>query len=156
MKTIIAIDPGESGGIAIASRNGVRAVPMPATQGDLVELLKSVRDGSKQGECIALVEEQTGCAGIKVSAPAMFKFGRNYGFVLGALQMDGWRIETVRPQTWMKALGLGTRNGMTKSQWKNKLKAKAQQLFPKMKVTLSTADALLLLECGMRRLCKTK
>jgi NAD(P)-dependent dehydrogenase (short-subunit alcohol dehydrogenase family) len=37
---------------------------------------------------------------------------------------------------------------LTKTAWKNKLKARAQQLYPHLKVTLGTADALLLPETG--------
>ena len=36
--------------------------------------------------------------------------------------------------------------GETPTQWKNKLKAEAQRLFPDIRVTLKTADALLILE----------
>jgi len=35
---------------------------------------------------------------------------------------------------------------MSPVQWKNKLKAEAQRLYPDIKVTLKTADALLILE----------
>ena len=39
----------------------------------------------------------------------------------------------------------------SKSQWKNRLKAKAQQLFPKLKITLKTADAILIAEYCRRK-----
>jgi len=42
-------------------------------------------------------------------------------------------------------------NDGAKRDWKNKLKAMAQRLFPGARVTLDTADALLLLEYAMRR-----
>jgi hypothetical protein len=43
--------------------------------------------------------------------------------------------------------GLGTASRCaSKSEWKNKLKAEAQRRFPDLKVTLKTADALLILE----------
>jgi hypothetical protein len=97
-----------------------------------------------------VVEDQTGCAGIRTSAPAMFKFGRGFGFLLGCLQTLGYRVELIRPQAWQKCLSLGTRNGGSKTEWKNKLKAEAQRLFPSVNVTLKTADALLLLEFARR------
>lgn len=37
-------------------------------------------------------------------------------------------------------------NAKYKTAWKNKLKAEAQRLFPSIKVTLKTADALLIYE----------
>lgn len=41
--------------------------------------------------------------------------------------------------------------GESETQWKNRLKAKAQQLFPQQEVTLATADALLIAEFGRRK-----
>jgi hypothetical protein len=89
-----------------------------------------------------------------------------------ALIAAGIRFEDVPPQKWQKALGIAPRKsgktkmvssaddpkvpflctelrevgGESKTVFKNRLKAKAQQLFPEQKVTLATADALLLLE----------
>ncbi len=149
MKTLIAIDPGANGGIAWQHAHGPATLPMPDTEGDvLAELRDIAADGIREGnELVAIVEDQTGCAGTKVSAPAMFKFGRGFGFILGALQTLGIRVELVRPQKWIDALSLGKRDkSQPKSAWKGKLKAEAQRLFPDLKVTLATADALLLLE----------
>ena len=52
---------------------------------------------------------------------------------------------TVTPQKWEKFYQLGTSTNHSKTEWKNKLKFKAQQLFPLAKnITLSTADAILI------------
>jgi len=54
-------------------------------------------------------------------------------------------FETHIPQKWIKALGIpGKGKNETKTQWKNRLKARAQQLYPRERVTLPTADALLI------------
>ena len=60
---------------------------------------------------------------------------------------------TVTPQKWMKSYQLGHSSAYTKTEWKNRLKGKAQQLFPSLgkKVTLKVCDALLLAEYGRRR-----
>jgi hypothetical protein len=58
----------------------------------------------------------------------------------------------VPPKKWQQALGLGSAKDLTKTQWKNKLKNKAQQLYPQIKVTLATADALLIYEAARRNL----
>jgi hypothetical protein len=63
-----------------------------------------------------------------------------------------FRIELLRPQSWQKALGLGTSGNLKPKDWKNKLKTKTQELFPHCSVTLKTADALLLLEFAKRSL----
>ena len=143
---MVAIDPGASGGIASLTVNGmVDAVKMPETEGDVLEKLKSLRVYHN-----TIVVEQVGgyIGGAGSPGSAMFNFGRNFGFLIGVAMTLGYRIIMVRPQTWQKALSLGNSKGMTKTEWKNKLKAEAQRRFPKLSVTLSTADALLILEYG--------
>ena len=76
----------------------------------------------------------------------MFKFGRGVGVLIGALMAFGWRVIEVTPQKWQKHIGLGTRGSMSKTEWKNKLKSEAQRRYPDLTVTLSTADALLIME----------
>lgn len=147
MKRILAIDPGASGGIAWHNGIGEGCVPMPPTEGDVEGLLTSVI-ASHQIEC-AYVEEVGGYCGAAMPGSAMFNFGRNFGFILGVLAARGIRVELVKPQKWQKHFGLGTvKESGGKTPWKNKLKAKAQQLFPHLDITLKTADALLILEYG--------
>lgn len=150
-QTIIAIDPGASGGIAIRHQdNSVVVCAMPETDGDIVELLEFTARAAKfDGIPVRAVVEQVGgyVGGGGQPGSAMFNFGANYGFLLGALAALHIRTELVRPQAWQKALGLGnSKSHASKCAWKNHLKGKAQQLFPEQKVTLKTADALLLLE----------
>ena len=45
-------------------------------------------------------------------------------------------------------MGLRNTDKLGKTEWKNILKKKAQQLFPYAKVTLATSDALLICEYG--------
>lgn len=159
LKTILAIDPGANGGMAVVHNGNVNCYPMPDTEGDIIEsfVIPSRMAYIAGQERVAYIEAQTGVVGpqMRVSASAMFTFGRNYGFLIGALQATGWKIELVRPQIWQKALSLGTKAGAGgKTAWKNKLKAEAQRLFPAQKVTLKTADALLLLEYAKRQQAK--
>lgn len=126
--------------------NIAHAIPIPDTDGDVLDALRTLR---ALGIDRLIIEDQVGCFGqnMKVSAASMFKFGRGFGFILGAAQGLGYRIELVRPQKWQKALSLGSkRESGGNTAWKNKLKAQAQRLFPECKVTLAVADALLLLE----------
>ena len=62
----------------------------------------------------------------------------------------GWEVRRVRPAIWQKAHPVGTKGDLTTTQWKNKLKARASELFPQIKVTLGNADALLLLDAARR------
>jgi len=146
-KEFIAIDPGKSGGIAWKLAYGVRAIKMPDTEPDICSKLKEIYYHLDKPTCI--VEEVGGYIGRPQPGSAMFVFGRNFGFLLGTLTCLGARIVLVRPQKWQGFLGLGKSEG-DKTKWKNKLKSKAQNLFPSLDVTLSTADALLLLEYGVK------
>lgn len=145
--SILAIDPGASGGMAWIDQGLVFSCRMPDTEGDVFEKIQGL--STLPGPRVAVVENQVGVVGpgVRVSSAAMFKFGRGFGFLLGCLQALQWRIELVRPMKWQKEMSLGVKdNG-----WKNKLKAEAQRLFPCQKVTLKTADALLLLEWARKR-----
>jgi hypothetical protein len=146
---ILAIDPGAAGGLALnVDDHPATAVSMPATEGDLVSLLREW--GANPHDTVAVVEEVGGYAGMPQPGSAMFKFGRNFGFALGVLQCLGVRVELVRPQKWQKGLGLGrAADCASKAEWKNKLKARAQQLYPHLKPTLATSDALLLLDYAL-------
>jgi hypothetical protein len=153
VKTILAIDPGQSGGVAVLQSRKTDCHAMPPTQGDLLELIRSVKRAADI-ECVPLVcvlEEVNGFAGKAQPGSAMFKFGEHFGFTKGVVQALGIRLELVRPQVWQKTFGLGTASRcVSKTEWKNKLKAEAQRRFPHLKVTLKTADALLILDYAMR------
>lgn len=83
----------------------------------------------------------------------MFNFGKGYGHLQMALLALGIGTEDVTPNKWEKMYQLGSSGKCTKTEWKNRLKAKAQQLFPQLgkKVTLATCDALLICEYGRRK-----
>jgi hypothetical protein len=147
--SIIGIDPGLSGGIAWRKDDQpTTALAIPATEGDLLSLIKSL---IHPGKTICFVEEVSGFAGKAQPGSSMFKLGRNFGFILGVLQTLEVRVELIRPQRWQKRLCLGTASGCaSRTEWKNKLKACAQRLYPATKPTLATADALLILDFGQK------
>lgn len=144
MPTLIAIDPGASGGIVFGDPTSAKdpvLENMPETVHDLAELLG---DASQEGPTHVFVELVGGYVGKAQPASSAFVFGEGYGRIQGVLAALSIPFTLIRPQAWQKALSLGVSTGLSKSQWKNKLKAKAQQLYPKSKVTLQTADALLI------------
>jgi hypothetical protein len=152
MRIVIAIDPGLSGGVAVRRDGKTECWPMPETQGDLLALVREVKDGAAMegDEVVCVLEEVSGFAGKAQPGSAMFRFGEHFGFTKGVLQALELRLVMVRPQAWQKGFGLGTASACTsKTEWKNKLKAEAQRRFPQLNVTLKTADALLLLEHAM-------
>lgn len=141
-KIYLGIDPGASGGIAVLTNDHARCFPMPGTARDLWELLKP--DG---GIGFAAIEKVGGYVGEKQPGSRMFEFGRNYGECLMALAAAGIPHEEVPPRRWQQALRIAPRKkDESKTLWKNRLKARAQQLFPSVKVTLAVADALLIAE----------
>ena len=151
----IGIDPGKSGGLAVISRStstraAADAEPMPETEGDIWEWFA----GIPSARAIAVIEKVNGYIGPGSEAPgsAMFNFGWGYGNLRMALIASGISFEEVTPQRWQKAMGIGSRKKTeSKTQFKNRLKAKAQQLFPHIHVTLKTADALLIAEYCRRK-----
>lgn len=147
----IGIDPGVSGGIAWTSPLGDQVKPMPATLHDTITLLESILDSQADGKTVVYIEELPKYVG-PIPSSAVFVMARNYGQLEGALATMDVRIQHVKPQAWQKALGLGTSKGGSRGDWKNKLKAKAQHLFPEEDVTLKTADALLILNAAQQGL----
>jgi hypothetical protein len=151
----IGIDPGKSGGIAWSSPNGDRSAPLPATLGDFREQVFNIL--GEQGFFHAI--SQTVCylesppKFVKaIPGSAVFVMAQSFGRIEGVLAAFKVPTVTVTPQAWQKAHGLGTRGEMTTTQWKNKLKARAQSLYPEERVTLATADALLIFNAASHRL----
>ena len=146
------------------------AYPMPDTEGGVLNLLRGIAEETGGEPLRAVVEEVGGFMGENQPASRAFSFGRGHGFCLGVLATLGARVELVRPQAWQKVLSLGhserikappgandeernkirAYNGKAKTEWKRKLRERAEQLFPGVNVTLKTCDALLILEYGKR------
>jgi len=144
-KVWMGIDPGLSGGIAMLHEGILTSVPMPQTERDLLEVINAY-----PGSQIVAVVELVHAMPLNGSISA-FKLGMNYGSIRMALVASRARFETVSPMKWQKALGLPTKKKTeSKSVFKGRLKAKAQELWPDERVTLATSDALLLLEYCLR------
>lgn len=149
VKLFIGIDPGQSGGIAVLNKNGgVESVStMPETPHDILEWLEEYSGH----DCVCALED-VGHGMPGQSSKATATFARHNGHLEMALLALSIRTEKVTPQKWQKIYQLGSSKGIDKRVWKNKLKAKAQQLFPSLgkRITLSTCDALLLAEYARR------
>ena len=138
---ILGIDPGQKGGIAFVAESDYWAWKMPETERDIFELLQAP----------PVMERDAGFAYIeavhsmpKQGVASSFKFGQNYGFLRGCLIALGIPFETVTPQKWQKYMGCLTRGD------KNVSKKRAQELYPQLKITHATADALLIATYGYR------
>ena len=157
----VGIDPGKHGGITALSSGGVIFRACPKTEAGIPQLLRVVLAEHEDKEQVKVVMEKVGgyigsfgnAGGLKGNpGSAMFTFGRNAGVWVGAMLAMGLTFEEVAPRTWQKGLGIiGRMKSESKVQWKARLKQEAQQRFPKLLVTLSTADSLLLASwCKMK------
>lgn len=148
----VGIDPGASGGLACVGLVHASAEPMPRTEDDLLDWFRQLPSGD--GINVYAVIEKVGgyIKGSEFPGSAMFNFGDGYGQLKMACAAEGLIRELVTPGVWQKGLGIpGRKKDEAKTPWKNRLKAVAQRLFPEVKVTLATADALLIAEYCRRK-----
>lgn len=133
----IGIDPGNTGGISIIYGDTLEAdaIKMPATEKDIIDVFRDITFHTDR-KYIAVIEKVSSMPGN--AARSMFTFGQNYGFLRACLHAYEISFDEVLPRKWQTYLGC-----LTKGE-KNVTKAKAQQLFPKIKVTHATADSLLI------------
>jgi hypothetical protein len=150
----VGIDPGGTGG-GLAVIHGTSpltydAVPMPTTPRDIVDWLHQWAGPSTW----CFIEDVHAFPGQGVTS--VFSFGQNYGELRGAVsalsKLTGMRWQTIGPKEWQSVLKLRKKTKEeTQTEWKNYLKGVAQQSFPLTKVTLKTADALLIAEFCRRK-----
>jgi Holliday junction resolvasome RuvABC endonuclease subunit len=140
--TIIGIDPGTNGGIAWITDGKPCVEKMPDTLQDLWELVLSAIDETYE-MTFAYIEQVHSSP--QMGVKSAFTFGNGFGHLEMALTAAGIPFERVRPQVWQKELGCLTKGD------KNVTKRKAQELFPGMKVTHATADALLIAAYGTKQ-----
>ena len=138
---ILGIDPGQKGGLAVVDGaiGGMPfAIKMPETRKDICEMIQ----GWKTSILCAYIEDVHAMP--KQGVSSTFKFGRNLGTLEGILAALDIPMEHVTPQKWQQALGCLSKGN------KNVTKAKAQELYPSLKITHNVADALLIATYGYR------
>lgn len=171
----MGVDPGESGGIAlIQDQDDASLFSMPTTERDVWSLFDSLIDVDMIKAAIEKVHSMP-----KQGISSSFKFGLGYGGLRMALTASRISFEDVLPRTWQKGLGIPPKKkhtksrkvknrkgkwvvqnygGETETQWKDRLRGKAQQLFPRLDVWSRTkteqrrvCDALLIAEYCRRK-----
>lgn len=137
----MGIDPGGSGAIVVIGNHGVPDfVRNSGTESDLASFVSAWCATD-----FAIIEKVGAMP--KQGVSSTFKFGQSYGFLRGLLIANRIAFEEVTPQKWQKEFGLvRTNKSESGTDKKNRHKAKAQQLFPGVKVTHANADALLIAE----------
>jgi len=154
--TIIGIDPGKNGAIAWITDGKPCVEKMPETLTDLWELIQDIfsaelatpRKPGDHGVKAYLEQVNAGAFASKedksrrMGVKSAFTFGNGFGHLEMALTASFIPFERIRPQVWQKAMCCMTGGN------KNISKARAQELFPSLKITHATADALLIAEYG--------
>ena len=158
---LISVDPGRNGGLACSDEGVVYSFNMPDTPADLWKLILSMKTGADD---FALIE-QVGTYMPGNSGPAAVTFARHCGQIDMALIAAGIKHDTILPSKWEHWL-IGKPNypkiaketpkkerrkilAKRKQERKNKIKAKVQCLYPELKITLKTSDALGILVYAM-------
>jgi len=139
---IIGLDPGSCGAAVLLREDGSTDIARfdKLTQTDIADALREWNNDA----CFAYLEKVHSMP--KQGVASTFKFGLNYGFLIGCLTSLMIPFEFVTPNTWQKALSCQSHGD------KNVTKAKAQQLFPHLKIIHCIADALLIAEYGRRKI----
>lgn len=157
--TLLAIDPGKNGGLIWGTGinpGSYESSSMPSSYEKLSLLFRELKAIKIEKVYLEFISgfmagmktrnPETGNEEGGVSPKAMFTFGTNYGALEYACVREGFKTFLVSPQKWQRSVGMSgiKKQLVSQSQWKNTLKEKAQKLFPHEKVTLKTADALLI------------
>lgn len=138
MKSLLAIDPGVSGGFAWIDNDGVvNTCNMPEGMSAQIDKLRGFA-----AEGYETVIENVGYHMPGNSAVATSKFARHVGRLEAACYAFAMPVVYVAPQTWMKELGTWPKK---KKNRKNAIKEAMARRYPHLDVTLNTADALGLL-----------
>ena len=139
-KTYVGIDPGKSGARASFSNGEMRAWKCPDTADGMHSAFCQATWGILEGEIMVLMEKVW--ARPNNASRAAFSYGVNFGQWLGIVACYSIDMELMIPASWMKFYGM--KKGMEYQDRKRWLKAKAQELYPDIKVTLINADAILI------------
>jgi len=153
-ETIIAIDPGKSGGIAYWNGGVIKAVKMPESVSEINDFLKYLRQ--TYTDAILLIEKVQAYRGKEDDAPGK-KFGinkmlKNYAQLTTVIELIGFPWVEVYPISWQSSLGLRIKKDKrTKVERKRSYKNYAQNCFPELKVTGATQDALCLVAFAQKK-----
>jgi hypothetical protein len=147
---LVAVDPGVSGAIVTYHDHlGLESFNMPGTDWEVCKLVADI--STKANKVVLYLEEPPLYTGKNIPGSAIGKLQWNTGVLYGSAVACGWEVHRVRPAIWQKAHPVGTKGDLTTTAWKNKLKARAGELFgSQLKVTLANADALLILDAAKR------
>lgn len=152
IEAIIGMDPGVSGGAALITKEGEildqEWFENPykftgRTIDDIADWFHLISDFADIKVKRVYIERVGGMIG---DSPSKLKvFMENYGACQMAAAMSKFSREYVKPLVWQTKMNCKSKGGNKKIPY-----AKARELFPDIKITLATADAVVIAECGRR------
>lgn len=149
MQIYLGVDIGANGGLAWNDSSGkVYAEKMPTTRLGVMNFVRRMGIGDCPIKAVAEAVHAFPGQGVC----SVWSFAQQAERILMALAAEGIITIEIPPATWQKKFALGTTLGQlkkihgtkAKTVWKNILKDLASKLHPDLKVTLATADALLI------------
>ena len=150
----IGIDPGKSGGIAVISGDCIEVKKCPETVHDMALLFALTMQETPPSCTLVMIEKVW--ARPHDGRASVFTFAGNYGQWQGIVASHEIKPHYVTPQVWMKAMGCPPK--LKKQVRKNYLKSLAKEMYPNLskKMTLATADAMLIADYAKNIFDNTK
>jgi len=140
--TTLTFDPGAKGGYAICY-GGLKEITLHNLDSfsDLLEHILELEEIHK-GFLQAVVEDVPAFAGKDIPSFTSFKLGKSCGQLEGLLRARLIPVHLLSPRKWQA--GFTGLKGLSGTIRKRALKDHAHRLYPTLKPTLRTADALLM------------
>ena len=139
--SFVGIDPGNGGGIAVliddADETEVITRKFPEDVRDVGIFLRTATSNTSYRVAIEKVHSMP-----KQGVKSTFTFGMNYGIWIGSLRTLDIDFIKVQAKQWQEHYEIPS--NMTYYDRKKELKSRAIDLFPNQRVTMYTADALLI------------
>ena len=149
----VGIDPGQTGGIALLSKQGllldVLPMPVDGTEVAAGQLRQIIDHWRSLGEMKVMIEQVHSMPRQGVSST--FKFGKSFGIALGVVGALGIPMHRVTPQNWKKEMGLTGKDKDASRHLATELWPDMQQHW-KLKKQDGKAEAALIAEYARRTL----
>jgi len=151
----VGIDPGSSGAVACLNEDGTihkifklpKELKVQSDYDQMDDIFSYLED--VEGACVIQLEKvgaggSANSAGRRCGARSMFSFGQGFGALRASLSAHGLGYELVLPRKWLLSFDLKKDKMESYTDWKNRHKYLAQELYPEEKMTHQKSDALLL------------
>jgi len=152
--TILAIDPGKQGGLAIRWTDGKieHASFKKREFGDILDTLKMVQRcvSAEEWPCVCYYEKPPWTLGKAVPESSAMVFGWNCGMLMGALRAMDFPVIEVSPHSYLR---YDKKKIKTTGEKKRHNRELARTFFPAPRepITIEVADAFLLLNYALTK-----